>query len=368
MYKIISIDGTDGSGKATIMQKVKDKLTSMGYRVVTIEPPFYESKTGQLIKEYLTTGYGDITNRWVVSQMYSFDRNMWMKENFHLFLEENTKETGANEGNPCFTRDPNLVFLYNRNWLSNLLYQTTIDLQSESDEKMLDPFFIQIPDSNGSSMRHCYNLKGLYDLLAQMKGLDPQSNMSIYHRDVAMWAAWLRRAHIAVDMMHQLYRMEIEPWRASMPDLYDQRRPYDYPVDFIMAADRVINIVLLPHKEDLDVIYGNMMKRYEGDSTKMDRNEKSHQYMAAVIENIEWLHDNWEFFTEDHDRNQKAVRFISSFTEMAKTPISEVNIIPLRKREQRAFQFHPIYTTQDGVQHSIDEVLADVWKSLNPIF
>ena len=69
MYSIIGIDGIDGSGKSTVTQFVKERLIMMGYKVITIEPPFYDTVSGSLVTDYLRNGYGDIRDRYICTSL-----------------------------------------------------------------------------------------------------------------------------------------------------------------------------------------------------------------------------------------------------------------------------------------------------------
>jgi len=56
--KFIVIDGTDGSGKATQLKLLADKLKEMGYEIETADFPQYGKKSAGLVEEYLNGNYG----------------------------------------------------------------------------------------------------------------------------------------------------------------------------------------------------------------------------------------------------------------------------------------------------------------------
>ena len=53
---ILTIDGPDGSGKATVSALVNQFFFNMGIQSMVISPPFYDSKAGSIIKDYLLNG------------------------------------------------------------------------------------------------------------------------------------------------------------------------------------------------------------------------------------------------------------------------------------------------------------------------
>lgn len=75
--KLVVIDGIDGSGKATQVKILKNRLTKEGFKVKTIDFPKYDTNFfGKLIGEFLTGKYGDFVkmNSRAVSVLYAADR------------------------------------------------------------------------------------------------------------------------------------------------------------------------------------------------------------------------------------------------------------------------------------------------------
>jgi dTMP kinase len=75
--KLIVVDGTDGSGKATQVALLKERLIKEGYQVETIDFPRYEDNFfGKLIGECLAGKHGDFisVHSKIVSVLYSADR------------------------------------------------------------------------------------------------------------------------------------------------------------------------------------------------------------------------------------------------------------------------------------------------------
>lgn len=74
---IITIDGTDGSGKATQSKLLYDYLTSKGYKTKLISFPNYESQSSALVKMYLGGEFGknaDCLDAYQASAIFAVDR------------------------------------------------------------------------------------------------------------------------------------------------------------------------------------------------------------------------------------------------------------------------------------------------------
>lgn len=77
MGKLFVIDGTDGSGKQTQLEKLKERLEkdNIDYRVVSF--PNYDSKTSTLVKMYLSGEFGNNSKEispYIASTFYAADR------------------------------------------------------------------------------------------------------------------------------------------------------------------------------------------------------------------------------------------------------------------------------------------------------
>jgi dTMP kinase len=75
--KLIVIDGTDGSGKATQVKKLKERLVSEGISVESLDfPRYYDNFFGKLIGEGLAGELGDWTalHPKIASALYAADR------------------------------------------------------------------------------------------------------------------------------------------------------------------------------------------------------------------------------------------------------------------------------------------------------
>ncbi|MCX7902874.1 MAG: deoxynucleoside kinase [Caloramator sp.] len=91
MGKLIIIDGTDGSGKATQTQRLFERLTAEGLRVKKIEFPNYKSQSSSLIKMYLNGDFGknpEDVNPYAASCFYAVDRFASYKMEWENFYKD----------------------------------------------------------------------------------------------------------------------------------------------------------------------------------------------------------------------------------------------------------------------------------------
>jgi len=75
--KLVIIEGSDGSGKATQTEKLYARLLKEGVRIKKVEFPNYKSESSALIKMYLNGEFGetaDAVNPYVASAFYAVDR------------------------------------------------------------------------------------------------------------------------------------------------------------------------------------------------------------------------------------------------------------------------------------------------------
>lgn len=75
--KLIVIEGLDGSGKSTQIEKLKEKLAEYGKNVKQIKLPDYESRSSALVKMYLGGEFGNSpsdVNTFAASLFYTVDR------------------------------------------------------------------------------------------------------------------------------------------------------------------------------------------------------------------------------------------------------------------------------------------------------
>lgn len=207
---IVTIDGADGAGKKTTAKELQEILEERGFRTYYMDFPDYSSNTGKAIKEYLTDPSYTCDNRRVISQLYTADRSMWMMKN---------------RNNPDLLNAD--ILLYNRSWISNLIYQTTV-----------------IPPNR--LKRYC-------------------NDEFIGAHDIDSY----------VEFIHDAYVNEIDPW--VFTDNNDTKLRMDQMpcLNFVIHTDPS----LLDH---------NIKKRETETRTEQDLNDIDQEFQNSVIANYLW--------------------------------------------------------------------------------
>ncbi len=127
--KLIVIDGIDGSGKATQVKILKQRLLKEGFKVKTIDFPRYESNFfGSLIGEFLTGKYGDFVkmNSRAVSVLYAADRfessaqiKKWLDQGFVVLADRYASANQIHQGGKIRNLEERAEFL---KWLHKMEY------------------------------------------------------------------------------------------------------------------------------------------------------------------------------------------------------------------------------------------------------
>ena len=89
--KLIVIEGSDGSGKATQTKKLFQRLTSQGQRVEQISFPDYDSDSSALIKMYLNGNFGlhaEDVDAYAASTFYAVDRYASFKMKWKKYFDD----------------------------------------------------------------------------------------------------------------------------------------------------------------------------------------------------------------------------------------------------------------------------------------
>lgn len=350
--KLLCIDGTDGSGKATTVAAIKKVLEERGERLTVVDPPFYEENSGKMVTEYLTGGYGDWRDRSISSMLYSVDRNMFYRTHFDEIFKSGKYDT----------------VLYDRNWLSNIFFQTTLvahdlettrrlyDTGAEYDvanmERGTERAPIKVPMSiirdtltkyrpyDGeyvSIVSYPETLKQYADEIGKIYQLPIEVQNDILYRYMKS------RGEMVLETIRNVARMEISCYSEDRLPLGSYFRPCGTPFpktpNFVFDAPKVVNIALIPHYKNASKIIGrNLKKRYHGDIADADKNESNTIYQQAVIENIEWIHRYGSYI---YDTNQYHSGYLAQL--------------------KKAFGFHIVYVdTDDGMMKTTDELVAKI--------
>lgn len=90
MGKIFVIDGTDGSGKQTQFERLKERLTKEGIEYKVMSFPNYESPSSSLVKMYLSGDFGENAKEispYIASTFYAVDRYATFQTGYKEFYQ-----------------------------------------------------------------------------------------------------------------------------------------------------------------------------------------------------------------------------------------------------------------------------------------
>ncbi|WP_286316544.1 dTMP kinase [Romboutsia ilealis] len=91
MGKLFVIDGTDGSGKQTQFEKLKESLTNDGINYKIVSFPNYDSPSSSLVKMYLSGEFGKDAKKispYVASTFYAADRYATFQIGYKEYYEK----------------------------------------------------------------------------------------------------------------------------------------------------------------------------------------------------------------------------------------------------------------------------------------
>lgn len=91
MGKLIVIEGTDGSGKATQTSLLHKELCNMGIETRKLEFPRYSEESSALVRLYLGGAFGsrpDDVNAYAASAFFAVDRFASYKQDWGVFYEK----------------------------------------------------------------------------------------------------------------------------------------------------------------------------------------------------------------------------------------------------------------------------------------
>ena len=128
--KLIVIDGTDGSGKATQAKVLVSRLRKSGKKVKTIDFPGYARNFfGKMIGECLVGDYGDWTkvDPHLASVIYAADRwesskmvNNWLKKGFCVVADRYVSSNQIHQGGKVLQPKKRREFL---EWLDKMEFE-----------------------------------------------------------------------------------------------------------------------------------------------------------------------------------------------------------------------------------------------------
>ena len=91
MGKLFVIDGTDGSGKQTQFEKLKEKLDIENIDYRTVSFPNYDSPSSSLVKMYLSGEFGKTAkdvSPYIASTFYAVDRFATFKKEYEQYYND----------------------------------------------------------------------------------------------------------------------------------------------------------------------------------------------------------------------------------------------------------------------------------------
>lgn len=122
--KIIVIEGTDGSGKATQTKLLKERLKKEGKKVFDISFPNYKSKSSALVEMYLSGKLGENpedTPAKITSMFFALDRYITFKTEIKKYYD-----------------DPKYTIILDRYTTANMVHQVIKIEEKEEREKVLE--------------------------------------------------------------------------------------------------------------------------------------------------------------------------------------------------------------------------------------
>ena len=122
MGKLFVIDGTDGSGKQTQFDKLKERLSKDGVEYKTVSFPNYDSPSSSLVKMYLSGEFGTNAQEispYIASTFYAADR--------YATFQTGYKEYYENDG----------IILADRYTTANMVHQAGKIKDKEERDKFL---------------------------------------------------------------------------------------------------------------------------------------------------------------------------------------------------------------------------------------
>jgi len=188
--KLIVIDGSDGSGKATQTKLLVNKLRRGGVKVKTLDFPQYDNFFGEFIGGCLTGEYGNFLtlDPHITSILYAADRfesseklKKWLDDGFTVVLDRYVSANQIHQGGKIFDATKRKKFLQ---WLDMMEYDT-FKLPRPDRVIYLDvPITTSIGLLKQSQQKKQYQKDGKKDLVEQSRD---------YLENARRSALWLAR-------------------------------------------------------------------------------------------------------------------------------------------------------------------------------
>ena len=89
MGKLFVIDGTDGSGKQTQLEKLKERFEKDGIDYKLVSFPNYDSPSSSLVKMYLAGEFGENAkdvSPYIASTFFAADRYATYKKDYEEYF------------------------------------------------------------------------------------------------------------------------------------------------------------------------------------------------------------------------------------------------------------------------------------------
>ena len=208
--RLIVIDGSDGSGKATQTKLLVKKLKQKNIKVKTMDFPRYEHNFfGEFIGECLTGEYGDFLtlDPHITSVLYAADRfesseklNKWLQDGYTVILDRYVSANQIHQGGKIFDSAKRKSFLQ---WLDVMEYDT-FKLPRPDKVIYLDvPITISIKLIKQAQQKKQYQKNGKKDLVEQSTDYLENARRS------ALWLArenknWIRIQCVKNDKLRSI--------------------------------------------------------------------------------------------------------------------------------------------------------------------
>ena len=137
MGKLFVIDGTDGSGKQTQFEKLKERLDKDGIDYRTVSFPNYDSPSSSLVKMYLSGDFGTDAQEispYIASTFYAADRYATFQTGYKKYAADRyaTFQTGYKK----YYEDGGII-LADRYTTANMVHQAGKIKDKEERDKFL---------------------------------------------------------------------------------------------------------------------------------------------------------------------------------------------------------------------------------------